>query len=557
MKLSLRQRRVLKGLLALLLCAICAAGECNCPCLPESSPGSVTGLANGEASIRVPSGSQVELTALFTGLAEAVGSSAEWSQLLPTTPRVPLQEQSSNVTVFTAPEVLSPTLFQFTVSVGFLSDVVDVTVVPDNEGAPREVPIVNLQVIEGDSITLDGAAILAPTGFNPAAFNPLFNPVRWTQTASTPAGLASRLLAQPLSLFATLHTALLANVPPGPVNFAFDLNVFDTNGNPDNPDTAVASAVINVEVLRRPIADAGPYQLVIRQQTQNVQLDGSASIDMDSPDDDSGLLFLWVQIEGPAVQLSTPLIATPEFSIGDLAPNRNHRLVFALAVIDGPAIGGPILAATSLEEVQAAVADLLADVDTVEIAVVLSPGGPVAPEDDDPEEELCDPACVAPAECVDGMCLIPCDDEFCELDQVCGEGGCVEPCGEGFCEPGEVCTDDGCLIPCGEGFCSPGEACNEDDVCVIVCGEELCEPGQTCSEGGACGEPCGGDVCAPGEACIDGEFCAELCDGEFCGFEGFCDPGCGCDFDGDEVGDLCDECPDNPFATEEPCLFPQ
>ncbi len=593
MRSSLRRHRVLKGCFALLLCLGSAAGQCSCPCLPLiGAAGSVDGMVNGQDSATVVAGSEVALTALITtGILVPEGSVASWSQLVPPTPLIAFEARDGGVTVFTAPDVASTTTFTLEVRAGgALSDVVNVTVVPV-EGAERPVPTVGLEVIEGDVVLLDGFAVIEPAAFDTDTFDPTAHRAIWRQTSPDEAGLQVDLQTSPDNLFAAFVAEFDPMPAPGPIVLQFQLDIFDAAGDIADPATAIASALVNVTVRRRPIADAGPYQLVLRPPAEAVQLDGTASVDLDGPPDNSGLVFLWVQIEGPAVELVGALTPAPSFSIVDLPTNRNHRLVFALVVVNGPIPAGPILAATTLEEVQAAIAELAADFDTVEIAAARNSGGGGAP-DNGPQEEPCDPVCESPAVCLDGLCLIPCDDEFCTLDEVCTdegcialcgesvcppdlvcvdgaclercgegfcppelecvEGACLEPCGEEFCPPGRECVEGDCLEPCGEGFCPQDLVCVEGE-CLEPCGEEFCPPGEVCGSEG-CVVQCGESLCAPGEVCIDNQFCGELCDGVFCGPQVFCDAGCGCDFDGDMVGELCDQCPDNPFATEEPCF---
>ncbi|MCK6570267.1 hypothetical protein L6V77_04060 [Myxococcota bacterium] len=168
-------------------------------------------------------------------------------------------------------------------------------------------------------------------------------------------------------------------------------------------------------------------------------------------------------------------------------------------------------------------------------------------------------------QCVDGVCLTPCEAANCPTGWTCDEGRCLDPCGDLRCPAGEVCRDGACVgdncyeagcpedgqrciegrceaDPCGALSCPNGQFCREGS-CVGSCAEISCPLDQHCIDGACVGDPCYGTVCAPGEICIvvDG---ATLCERDVCvGIE--CGPGRYCSR-GQCVDSPCAsiECPD-------------
>lgn len=364
--------RPMKAIVALLLCLGSAGWQGGCPCFPQFGDlGSLVGMANDEVGTTVTAGEEVNLTAAITpGLLLPAGSEALWTQVSPALPEVGLEQQSGDLTVFAAPSVATTTTFTFRVTAGsFMADTVEVIVLPGEEDAPREIPVFDMQVAEGDIVLLDGFGVIDASVFDTDSFDPTTHQAIWRRTSPVTPRLRMNLDARPDNLFAAFIAEFHPTPGPGPIALQFRLDIFDAAGDLADPETSVAAAIVNVNVRRHPIADAGPYQYVLRPQRTSVQLDGSGSVNVQEPGNDAGLTFVWTQIEGPAVQLSGPLTATPGFSLAPLAANRNHRLVFAMVAASGAIPVGPIRAASSLEAVEAAVTGLLADVATVEVAV--------------------------------------------------------------------------------------------------------------------------------------------------------------------------------------------
>jgi hypothetical protein len=100
----------------------------------------------------------------------------------------------------------------------------------------------------------------------------------------------------------------------------FTLRVIDSQGQAGLIPDQVVIAVHN----QPPIADAGPDQTAV--VGSNVTLDGSGSTD---PDHDP-LAYLWAQIGGPSIALSSTAAVMPTF----VAPAEPAVLTFTLSVTD-------------------------------------------------------------------------------------------------------------------------------------------------------------------------------------------------------------------------------
>lgn len=149
------------------------------------------------------------------------------------------------------------------------------------------------------------------------------------------------------------------------------------------------------------------------------------------------------------------------------------------------------------------------------------------------EQDVCDPACGAGEECVNGVCeaLVCVEDADCGEGFTCLDGSCVGPCTEDEdCPTGAICEDGACVVgercvedtDCGEGeYCEAGEClpyeCTEDSECGD-CGEferPYCDENNEC----ACEAPCA-EGCAEGSLCCESrDECVELvaeCDAKEC-----------------------------------------
>lgn len=129
----------------------------------------------------------------------------------------------------------------------------------------------------------------------------------------------------------------------------------------------------------------------------------------------------------------------------------------------------------------------------------------------DPDED-CDScyndcACVSPAECHMGECVVPecgsnsdCkDDDPCTYDRCYFAQHVNAYCGH---EPVKACRDD-------DGCCPKSCNANDDDDCESDCGNDVCEQGETeddCPED--CAPVCGNGICEQGE---DANNCTPDC----------------------------------------------
>ncbi|HMJ79117.1 MAG TPA: PKD domain-containing protein [Iamia sp.] len=150
----------------------------------------------------------------------------------------------------------------------------------------------------GDTVTLNGTGSSDPEG-DPLQFS-------WVQTAGPAVTLTGANTSNPT------FTA-----PDGPAVLTFELTVTDDEGLTDT-DT------VDVRVNGRPVASAGPDQLV--NLNDLVTLDGTGSSDPDS----DAITYQWNQTFGPTVTLANPNTATPTF----VAPEGPSELRFRLIVRD-------------------------------------------------------------------------------------------------------------------------------------------------------------------------------------------------------------------------------
>ncbi len=115
----------------------------------------------------------------------------------------------------------------------------------------------------------------------------------WTQTGGTSVRLSNPSAAQPTF-----------TVPGRSGALTFQLTVKDVNGL-QSTDTCIVNVVTNA---MPPVANAGPDQTVNEGTT--VTLNGLNSTDPNR----AALSYLWQQIDGPAVTLSNPVSAQPDFA---------------------------------------------------------------------------------------------------------------------------------------------------------------------------------------------------------------------------------------------------
>lgn len=219
---------------------------------------------------------------------------------------------------FTAPEVFggdSTTLeFELTATDtygGQGTDTVTVTVTSDNARPSADAGL-DQTVDEQTSVTLAGSAE------DPDSEDITFT---WKQVGGEEVELSSTDSAQP-----TFTAPIVAN---GKVKvLVFELRAADENGRPAKDTTKVFVLPVNAA----PVADAGADQTVDVDAT--VMLTGSAT-----DEDGESLTFVWSQIAGPTVELSS----TTEPGITFVAPKTDldATLTFQLIANDGTIDSAP------------------------------------------------------------------------------------------------------------------------------------------------------------------------------------------------------------------------
>jgi hypothetical protein len=165
----------------------------------------------------------------------------------------------------------------------------------------------NQIVNEGDTVTLDGSNSSDPDDSIASYL--------WTQTAGPAVTLSDPTAAQ--------TTFVAPVVVSGGASLTFKLRVTDTFGL-----QATNTCIVNITNGNLPpTADAGPDQTV--DEGVNVTLDGSNSADPD----DGIVSYLWEQIGGTVVTLSSTSAVQPTFTAPDVGPG-GESLTFQLTVID-------------------------------------------------------------------------------------------------------------------------------------------------------------------------------------------------------------------------------
>ena len=236
-----------------------------------------------------------------------------WTQV--GSPAVTLSSATAASPTFTAPTVAADTDLTFSLTVtdarGLASpaDTVTVTV---RDGAPTANAGPDQKVIEGATVTLNGAGSRDPDGETLT--------YAWTQIGTPAVTLSSATAASPT------FTAPTVNAD---TKLTFSLTVTDAGGLASTADTVS----VTVDDNDPPVADAGADQTVLAGAS--VTLDGSASRDPEK----QTLTFAWAQLPTPpaativnAVTLTGPSTAGPTFNAPQLT--RDATLTFGLLVTD-------------------------------------------------------------------------------------------------------------------------------------------------------------------------------------------------------------------------------
>jgi subtilisin-like proprotein convertase family protein len=267
----------------------------------ETSTDSVTITVNGPPTANAGPDQDAELgdtvTLDGTGSTDPDGDTLLYSWVQTAGPAVTLVGANTANPTFTAPAGPGVLTFQLTVDdQSGRTDTDEVNVglndTPIADAGPDQVADL------GDTVTLDGTGSSDPEG-DPLSYS-------WVQTAGPAVTLTGATTANPT------FTA-----PDGPGTITFELTVTDDEGLTDT-DT------VDVRLNTRPVANAGPDQLV--NTGDLVTLDATGSYD---PDGDV-IRYQWDQTYGPAVTLSDRFIATPSF----IAPAGPAELRFRVIVRD-------------------------------------------------------------------------------------------------------------------------------------------------------------------------------------------------------------------------------
>lgn len=231
-----------------------------------------------------------------------------WSQISGTT--VSLSSTTVEMPSFTVPELLTneTLVFQLIVNNGVedsLASTIDINVTA-NDDIPIANAGTNQNQTEETSVTLDGTSSNDPEG-QVITFS-------WAQVLGSNVALSDPTIAQPQFTVPNL----ISNE-----TLRFELVVNDGN---NNSSVSTVDIIITAE-NQNPIANAGVNQTV--DEKILVSLNASASSDPES----QPLTFLWSQISGTTVALSSATAAQPQFTSPDLIVN--ETLIFRLVVNDG------------------------------------------------------------------------------------------------------------------------------------------------------------------------------------------------------------------------------
>ena len=274
--------------------------------------------ANAGANQSGYEGESVQLDASASSDSDGTVDSYFWQQVDSSGYSAYLSNPNLSDPTFTAPEIAideANLTFQLTVTDNLgKTDDATVTITVLNNVPPAVSVSTNAddptQVNEGVTIQLDGSASSDVEGSNLAYF--------WQQVDSSgySVTLSDNQVAQPtfITPVVTADTTLI-----------FQLTVTDSLGKSSD-----ANASISVIYNSPPIARAGNDQSLY--EGESIQLDGSASSDVE--DDASSLSYLWQQVDGSeySVTLIDPETARPSFTTPQVPVDTN--LVFQLTVTD-------------------------------------------------------------------------------------------------------------------------------------------------------------------------------------------------------------------------------
>lgn len=272
----------------------------------DSTTGNNEPVASAGADQAVYIGSTVTLDSSASYDPDADPITRAWSQV--SGAHVNLSDPAAMNPEFAAPEMPFVLVFEIEVCDDKAACDTDRVTVDVGNALPMANAGPDQQADEAQSVTLSGAASIDPDGL-PLAF-------AWTQTAGPEViGLSGADTAAP---------GFLAPDVDADTPVVFRLVVTDQGGLTDDDDVTVL--VKRVEGADRPVADAGPDQVV--DETAAVSLAGACSANCGGAP-----VFAWSQTAGPAVTLDDPASATPSFT----APRvqTDTAVTFALVVNNG------------------------------------------------------------------------------------------------------------------------------------------------------------------------------------------------------------------------------
>ncbi|MCO7225172.1 Ig-like domain-containing protein [Pleionea sp. CnH1-48] len=263
------------------------------------------------SNFSVDEGTSVLLDA--TGSSDPDNDTITYAWVQTSGPSIALNNASSAQATFTAPMLTNDASLSFQVTVtdelgATGSADVNVMVIDTNNAPIARVVNSNIEVVEGDSVSLDASNSSDPD--NDALT------YAWTQTSGPSVTLSNASSAQ--ASFTSPSVA--ANV-----SMEFSVTVTDTSGKTD-------TAIVNVNITDNggnsaPVARVASASISV-VEGGSVSLDASSSSD---PDNDT-LTYAWTQTSGPSVTLSNASSAQASFTAPTVTANTS--MAFQVTVTD-------------------------------------------------------------------------------------------------------------------------------------------------------------------------------------------------------------------------------